>query len=303
MSLPHTQSLRSAAVVEDCVLQLDILGHALEVQISRQKGPAAAQEKARLSKMKKDCESISLQMSKLHLELEEKHSFDSLRNVVDKKEQHKKDEEKKRELMEELEQRRKHLLEKEAEEQARKVSEKLSASSRQKGQSLESKQDLKKNIELQLLAEEKATARAEELLQDQLDLLYKKLKEEMTVHEESEKFLQDQHEELQQQLQKWQQLTKQIQQEKKEQLISVWGKKTLGFNRLMETKGRFRVMEQVVMEDREEQEKLRQQHAKVRAATKLQAWWRGCMVRRGLGGFKTDASKKGKKKEGKKKKK
>ncbi|CAN9514145.1 unnamed protein product [Ophioblennius macclurei] len=293
MSLSRIQSLRLAAVVEDCTLQLDIVGHTLEVQTSRLKGSAAEREKARLNKLKKNCESISRLMSKLHLELEEKNSFNTLLDVVEKKEHQDKDDEKKRELMEELEQRRQRLLEMEAQEQARKANEKPAASARQL---LEIKQDLKRNIELQLLAEEKATAKAEKLLQDQLDLLQKKMMEEMRVHVESEKFLRDQHEELQQQMQKWQQLTKQVQQDKKEQLISVWAKKTLSSSKLMEIKGMFRMMEQVVIENREEQEKLRQQQAKVAAAIKLQAWWRGCMVRRGLGSFKGDASKKGKKK-------
>lgn len=88
----------------------------------------------------------------------------------------------------------------------------------------------------------------------------------------------------------------------------------------------------MVKEDREEQEKLRQHQEEARAATKvtackgftillssilisnfktltmqLQACWRGCMVRRGLGSFKKadegKKSQKGKKtKDGKKKK-
>ncbi len=88
-------------------------------------------------------------------------------------------------------------------------------------------------------------------------------------------------------------------------------------------------MERVVKEDREEQEKLQ---AEARAATKvstpnqnshqnklcgynsdlalwpltlqLQAWWKGCLVRQGIGSFrKAEEAKKGKRKEGKKKKK
>lgn len=84
-------------------------------------------------------------------------------------------------------------------------------------------------------------------------------------------------------------------------------------------------MEQVVMEDIKKEER---QQAEVRAATKvttqsehtgagfycppcltlgwsyvqLQAWWRGCMVRRGMGAFKKPEEKKTKKKKGKKKK-
>lgn len=43
MSLSRIQSLRLAAVLEDCSDQLDILGHALTVQISRERSSAPAQ--------------------------------------------------------------------------------------------------------------------------------------------------------------------------------------------------------------------------------------------------------------------
>lgn len=90
-------------------------------------------------------------------------------------------------------------------------------------------------------------------------------------------------------------------------------------------------MEQLVMEDKVEQQRLQKEQAKVTAATKVtqssesaefrslsddafvlththlaqvQAWWRGCMVRRGLGPFrKTEDNVKDKKKKKKGKKK
>lgn len=65
--------------------------------------------------------------------------------------------------------------------------------------------------------------------------------------------------------------------------------------------------EQVVVEDRIEKEKVRrkqeQEAIELKACIRLESWWRGVMVRKGLGPFKKGKKKKGKGKSGKKKKK
>ncbi|XP_073341516.1 dynein regulatory complex protein 9 [Pagrus major] len=314
MSLSQCQSLTLAAVLEDCSDQLDILGHTLTVQIIRERGAAAAQQKARLTKLRRDCQYISQQLSKLHVELKEKQSFSSLQQTVEEQEQRKKAENMRREAKRQLEQRKQSLQRQKEEQQqkTKKLRDMYQLANILKHQLHEQslkithrKKFVEKNNELQLQQTQKECGQAEKLLQDQVELLHRQLKEEMRVHEQSEKFLQNHHEELQRQLQQWQQDTKQMQQEKEQQLNTVGCKKTVNLDRLMEMKRRLREMEQVVLEDREEQEILRQQQAEARTATKLQAWWRGCMVRRGLGSFKkAEEDKKGKKKkEGKKKKK
>ena len=63
-----------------------------------------------------------------------------------------------------------------------------------------------------------------------------------------------------------------------------------------------------MVEDRIEKEKVRrkeeQEAIELKASIRLQSWWRGVMVRKGLGPFKKGKKKKGKgKKSGKKKKK
>ncbi|XP_044064008.1 dynein regulatory complex protein 9 isoform X1 [Siniperca chuatsi] len=314
MSLSRIQSLRLAAALEDCSDQLDILGHTLTVQISRERDTAAAQEKARLTKLRRDCQYISQQVFKLHLELEEKQSFSSLQQAVEEAGQKKKAENMRREAKRELAQRR-QTVQRQQEEHQRKT-EKLKDMywlakglkhqlNEESSKIATKKKIVEKNTKLQLQQKQKETSQTEKLLDDQLELLQKQLKEETRVHEKSKTFLQNQHKELQQQLQQWQQRTKQMLQEKEQQLNSVRCKRTVNLDRLVEMRRKFKEMEQVVMEDREEQEKLCQQQAEARAATKLQAWWRGCMVRRGLGSFKkAEVVKKGKKKkEGKKKKK
>uniref|UniRef100_A0A3B4TZ63 Dynein regulatory complex protein 9 n=2 Tax=Seriola dumerili TaxID=41447 RepID=A0A3B4TZ63_SERDU len=314
MSLSHIQSLRLAAVLEDCLDQLDILGHSLTVQISREQGTAGGQERTRLTKLRRDCQHIWQHVFKLHLELEEKQSFSCLLQVVEEVEQKKKAEKMQREAKRALKQREQNILRQQEEikqktekledlkEVARELTRKVN---QQSAQMAHRKMILEKNSELQLQLTQKESSQSEKQLGDQLELLQKQLKEEVRVHEESHKFLQNQHEELQQQLQQWQQRTKQMLQEKEQQLNSVRCKRTVNLDKLSDMRRKFREMEQVVMEDREEQEKLRQQQALARSAIKLQAWWRGCMVRKGLGSFKkAEDNKKGKKKkEGKKKKK
>ncbi|XP_042346882.1 dynein regulatory complex protein 9 [Plectropomus leopardus] len=312
MSLSRIQSLRLAAVLEDCSDQLDLLEHTLTVKIGRQRGTAAAQEKSRLTNLRKDCQYVSQQVSKLHLELQEKQSLSSLLQVVKIEEQKKVAENMRREAKRELEQRKQTLRRQEEElrqktetlMEMKRLARQLNHQLREQSETPASR--VEQNIELQLQQAQRETSRVEMLLEEEQLLLERQLKEEKRVHEESHKFLQKRLQELQQQLKHWQQLTKQMLQEKEQKLNSVSCKQTLNLDRLMEMRRKFREMEQVVMEDREEQEKLRQQQAEARAATKLQACWRGCMVRRGLGTFKkaeeVKKGKKKKKKEGKKKK-
>ncbi|KAK2844144.1 hypothetical protein Q5P01_010803 [Channa striata] len=313
MSLSLIQSLRVSAVLEDCLNQLDILAHTLRVQISRERGTAPAQEIVRLTKLRGDCQYILQLFFKLHLELKEKHSFNSLLDVIKEEEQKKMHENMRRQEEIELKLRKQNLqIRKEELQQKTEQLKDLKGQHRELRQQLkehskkiaERKKNAKKDIELLLQLTQKETSKAEKMMEDQLELLQQQLKEEMRVHEESEKFMLNQQEELQEQLQQWEEFTKQMMQEREQQLNSVCNKRIINENKQSEMRRKFIEMEQVVMEDREEQEKLRQQQEQVRAATKLQAWWRGCMVRRGLCTVKkANEAKKGKKKEGQKKKK
>ncbi|KAK2910624.1 dynein regulatory complex protein 9 [Channa argus] len=313
MSLSRIQSLRLSAVLEDCSNRLDILGHTLRVQISTEQGTAPAQEKARLTKLRMDCQYISQLVFNLHLELKEKQSFNSLLDVIQEEEQKKMHENMRRQEKKELKLRKQNLQTRKEELQQKTellkdlkghhcdLREQLKEHSKKIA---EKKKTAKKYIEMLLQLTEKETRRAEKMLEDQLELVQKQLREEGRVHEESEKFLQNQQEELQQQLEKWEQFTKQMLQEREQHLNSVCSKIIVNGNKQSEMRRKFIEMEQVVIEEREEQEKLRQQQEQARAATKIQAWWRSCMVRLGLSTVKkADEGKKGKKKEPKKKKK
>ncbi|XP_023127270.1 dynein regulatory complex protein 9 isoform X2 [Amphiprion ocellaris] len=265
MSLSRTQSLRMAAALQDCSSKLDIVR--LKMQLSRE---PAAQEKVRLAKLTRDCQYVSLQMSKLCLELEEKQSFISLLQAVEEEQKQKADV-KRREAKTELKYRVQALQTQPEELQIK--TDKLKdmdclcrdMKKRHKEQSkiADKKKAEERTAELQLQLRQKETCQAEKLLEDQLELLQKQLKEEIMFHQESEKFLQNQHEELKQLLDEWEQRTKRMLQEKEKQLNTVCCKKTLNFDRLMEMKRQFKEMEQVAMEDREEQKKLLQKQEEI----------------------------------------
>ncbi|TKS81651.1 IQ domain-containing protein G [Collichthys lucidus] len=281
------QSLRLAAALEVCPDQLDILGHVQTVQISREQEPAV--EKTKPIRLRRDCHYVSQQVSELHLEMEAEQSFSSLQQVVEEKEQ-----KKKAEHMRSLPPQERRILVKKLKHQEGHLSLKID------------NEMVEKHLELELQLTQKEVSQTEKLQEERQELQHKQLgEEEINVYEGSKKFLQNQHEKLQKQLQEWQQHSNQTVQEKELQLNSLYRLKTVNLDRLKDMRRKSRAMEQVVEEDRVEQEVLRQQQAEVRAATKLQAWWRGCMIRRGLGSFKKEEDKKGKKKkkEGKKKKK
>ncbi|KAM4580978.1 uncharacterized protein PAE49_005636 isoform 2-T2 [Odontesthes bonariensis] len=284
MSLSQVQTLRVAAVIEDCVHQLDILGHTLTAQINKEQHTAPGE-----------------QMAQLHFQLDERQSFSSLQQVVEREEQKSKDEENRKKAKTELEQ---SLKKQQQEIQEKK--EKLNDMSTLRAQLKEVIALRKMTVKPKTVPKpvQKENCKPEKLLEDQLELLEIELKEEKRSHEVSERFLLNQHTELQQVLYQWQRRTKQMLQEKENQLNSVCCKRTVNLDKLMEMRRKFREMELVAMEDKEEQEKLRQKQEEARVATKLQAWWRGCMVRRGLGPYKkAEEDKEGKKKKkGKKKK-
>ncbi|XP_035958559.1 dynein regulatory complex protein 9 isoform X3 [Halichoerus grypus] len=104
---------------------------------------------------------------------------------------------------------------------------------------------MKKNTELQISQTQKKCNRTEELLLEEIEKLRLKTEEENRIHMEIEMFL------------------------RKEQQI--------------------REYEQVITEDRLEKEKTRkkteQDDLELKSIIKLQAWWRGTMIRREIGGF------------------
>ncbi|XP_007550573.1 dynein regulatory complex protein 9 [Poecilia latipinna] len=301
--LSKIQSLRTVAALEDCAHQLDLLGHSLSVQISRERGSTSTQEKDRLVQLKADCQFICHHVTKLCFELEDTQSFESIPQAMEEDEAQKAAR-KKREEEKMRKEREQALLiqQQEIEDKKDQIHKMYLLLNELEGE--RSKLQKKKKSKTTILSTQmaKESWRKAQLM-DQLELLQKQMEEEARFHEETVKFLQTQYEEFQQRLHKWKQQTKKMQQEKQSKLDNLGCKRTLNTDKLMEMRRMFKEMERVVLEDKKEQELKRQQEEEAKAATTIQAYWRGTMVRRGLGPFKKVEEKKGKKgKKGKKKK-
>lgn len=188
------QSLGLAAVLEDCSNQLDVLGLTLAVQMDKQRGPAAEQEKDRLTKLRICCQSVSQQVFKLHSELEEKQSCSSFLKVVEEVEQRKKAEVTRREAKPELKQRTQTLQRQQEElHQKEKTLKDMSLLSRDLNDQLNVQSSRKKFEEKIRVLDILRDAKLAEELEDQRELLQIKLKQEKDVHERSVKFLQSRH--------------------------------------------------------------------------------------------------------------
>ncbi|KAM4771320.1 dynein regulatory complex protein 9-like isoform 2-T2 [Rhinophrynus dorsalis] len=140
-----------------------------------------------------------------------------------------------------------------------------------------------------------------------------KMDEEIRVHVEIENFLRQHQQELEEKLEYWMEKYDKDTEEKQAELNSLKASRANDLILFQELALQYKEYEKVIIEDRLEKEKLlkqkKQEKLELASVIKLQAWWRGMMVRKGLGPYKKTKSKKGKdkgkkgktKKDGKKK--
>ncbi|XP_070997938.1 dynein regulatory complex protein 9 isoform X2 [Oncorhynchus clarkii lewisi] len=160
---------------------------------------------------------------------------------------------------------------------------------------------VKSSAELLVYQGQKINTHSEKQLED--EIRQERLEEERRVHMEMETFLKEHQTSLGEKLEVWMERYERDMEDKQQELNSLRNNKANNLSGLQELAKKYRDSEQVVIEDRMEKEalrrKLEKEHMERDAATKIQSWWRGTLVRRGLGPYK-----KGKKpKEGKKGKK
>ncbi|CAH1244853.1 IQCG [Branchiostoma lanceolatum] len=167
---------------------------------------------------------------------------------------------------------------------------------------------VKKNTEVQVFQTQKHCSMSEQALREELEALKVKIDEEVRVNGEIESFLKTHQRELEEKVEYWMEKYDKDVDAKQHELDVLKASKAQDLARLQELTKLYGEYEQVVVEDRIEKEKARrkaeQEAIELQCATKLQAWWRGVMVRKGLGPYKKGKKgKKGKKKSGKKGKK
>ncbi|XP_045580271.1 dynein regulatory complex protein 9 isoform X2 [Salmo salar] len=164
---------------------------------------------------------------------------------------------------------------------------------------------VKSSAELLVYQGQKINTHSEKQLEDEIRLQQERLEEERRVHMEMETFLKEHQTSLGEKLEVWMERYERDMEDKQQELNSLRNNKANNLSQLQELAKKYRDSEQVVIEDRMEKEalrrKLEKEHMERDAATKIQSWWRGTLVRRGLGPYKK--GKKPKSKEGKKGKK
>ncbi|KAM9838821.1 dynein regulatory complex protein 9-like [Aulostomus maculatus] len=309
MSLSRTQSLRLAAVLEECSNQLDIVGHSLTVQMGGECAIARPElQRAPMTKLQLDGQYISQLVAKLVSELERKQSFTCLQQVLEAEDKRKRDENILKEDKAERD-RRKQTLQRQ-QEKLQQQNEKLTEIQQvvkdlrhqlsERPTKAEKKKLADLNTAMQVRKTQIETSQAEKQLEHQLEKLREQLKHELRVHEESQTFLLIRHEELLQQLQEWRRCTQEMLQEKKQQLHTAVCKRTENSNSLVEMQRTMAGMEEVMIEDMLEK---KEREEESRAALHIQAWCRGFLARKVFRLRKEEEEKKAKKTTGGKKKK
>ncbi|XP_072897379.1 dynein regulatory complex protein 9 isoform X1 [Hemitrygon akajei] len=175
---------------------------------------------------------------------------------------------------------------------------------------------MKKDSELQVLQTHKKCANEEEKLKEEVQLLKSKIEQETQIHSEIEKFLRQNQTDLEEKLEFWMEKYDKDIEAKQSELISIKASKNSNLQRLKEYSEKYLTYERVIIDDRVEKEnewkRRTQEEKEYKSIIKLQSWWRGVMVRKGIGIYKNIKKKaenkgkakgKGKGKDDKKKKK
>ncbi|KAM9316133.1 dynein regulatory complex protein 9 [Gastrophryne carolinensis] len=159
---------------------------------------------------------------------------------------------------------------------------------------------LKKDTELQLSQTQKKCSIAESELQMEIQKVKEKMDEEIRVHVEIENFLRLHQQELEEKLEYWMEKYEKDTEEKQAELNALKTARVNDLTLLQELVKQYEEYERVIIEDRLEKEKAQQQkkqeQMELASVIKIQAWWKGTMVRKGLGPYKKGKSKKGKEK-------
>ncbi|XP_022423632.1 dynein regulatory complex protein 9 [Delphinapterus leucas] len=149
---------------------------------------------------------------------------------------------------------------------------------------------MKRNAELQISQTQKKCSKTEELLLEEIEKLRLKTEEENRIHAEIEIFLRKEQQKLEEKLEFWMEKFDKDTEMKQNELNALKAAKASDLAHLQELAKAIREYEQVIIEDRIEKEKTRkkieQDHLELESSIKLQAWWRGTVVRKEIGGFK-----------------
>nr|XP_008171946.1 dynein regulatory complex protein 9 isoform X1 [Chrysemys picta bellii]XP_042699852.1 dynein regulatory complex protein 9 isoform X1 [Chrysemys picta bellii]XP_042699853.1 dynein regulatory complex protein 9 isoform X1 [Chrysemys picta bellii]XP_042699854.1 dynein regulatory complex protein 9 isoform X1 [Chrysemys picta bellii] len=149
---------------------------------------------------------------------------------------------------------------------------------------------LKKDTELQVYQTQKKCSNSESDLFNEIETLRIKNDEEIRVHVEIENFLRQQQMKLEEKLEYWMEKYEKDTEAKQQELNTLKASKANDLAALQELAKQCQLFEQVIIEDRVEKEaarrKVEQDALELKSVKKLQAWWRGTMVRHNIGPYK-----------------
>lgn len=146
---------------------------------------------------------------------------------------------------------------------------------------------LKKSAEVTVAQTQKKCTLSEKAMQDEIESLKHQIEEENRCNQEIENYLRAHQEELEKKVDFWMEKYEKDVEAKQHELDVLKASKAKDLDKLQELTKLYKEYEQVVVEDRIEKEKARrkadQEAIELRAAIRVQSWWRGVMVRKGFG--------------------
>ncbi|XP_062832968.1 dynein regulatory complex protein 9 isoform X3 [Anolis carolinensis] len=149
---------------------------------------------------------------------------------------------------------------------------------------------VKKDRGLQVAQVQKKCANAENDLHNEIEKLRNQIDQENRVHMDIENFLKQQQAAIEEKLEYWVEKYEKDTEAKQQELNSLKAARAADQAALQETARLCLAYEQAIIEDRKEKEaarrKVEQDALELKSVLKLQAWWRGMMVRRFLGPYK-----------------
>nr|XP_012332051.1 IQ domain-containing protein G isoform X6 [Aotus nancymaae] len=158
---------------------------------------------------------------------------------------------------------------------------------------------MKINTELQIAQTQKKCNRTEELLLEEIEKLRMKTEEETRVHMEIEMFLRKEQQKLEEKLEFWMEKYDKDTEMKQKELNALKAAKASDLAHLQDLAKTIREYEQIIAADRIEKEKSRKKVERdlleLKSVLKIQAWWRGTVIRKEIGGFRRPKDKVGSK--------
>ncbi|NXG79609.1 DRC9 protein, partial [Baryphthengus martii] len=148
---------------------------------------------------------------------------------------------------------------------------------------------MKKSTDLQVYQTQKKCSNAENVLDKEIQKLRNKTDEEIRVHTEIENFLRQHQKKVEEKLEYWIAKYENDMDAKDDELDVLKASKANNLEALQRLAMECQMFEETIISDRAEKKakrrQLEQDALKVKSTLKLQAWWRGTMVRRHLGPY------------------